>query len=171
MSRSVQKLFAAREAIAELTRGSSKVEISVELLEIYNEKVRDLLDNKTEGQEVSLKVKANEAIGSTVVVVTTEEEVATILGKAQSRRCVKATASNAVSSRSHMLFTLHFKVLSKDGSTRVGKLNICDLAGSERLGKSNANEHVGVSTSCVVYFFDTDGSSSYFATYNHRVRY
>jgi len=147
VSRSVRKLFAAREAIAELTRAESKVEVSVELLEVYNEKVRDLLAaGNVEGQEGSLKVKANAAVGSTVVLVNNEGEVASILAKAQSRRCVKATASNAVSSRSHMLFTIHFKVLSRDGSSRVGKLNICDLAGSERLSKSNANEHVGVST-------------------------
>jgi hypothetical protein len=70
------------------------------------------------------------------------------LGKAQKRRCVKATASNAVSSRrSHLLFTLHFKTSSKSGVSREGKLNICDSAGSERLSKSstsaNDNAYVG----------------------------
>jgi hypothetical protein len=147
VTRSVRKLFAAKDAIMELTRGQSKVEISVELLEVYNEKVRDLLDSSkpAEGQGASLKVKANAAVGSTVVQTNSEDEVASILEKAQSRRCVKATASNAVSSRSHMLFTMYFKVTSKDGSSRIGKLNVCDLAGSERLGKSNANEDVGVS--------------------------
>ena len=44
-----------------------------------------------------------------------------------------------------MLFTIHFKVSTKSGMSREGKLNVCDLAGSERLGKSNANAHVGVS--------------------------
>ena len=143
VSRSIRMLFTAKESIAELTRGKSKVEISVELLEIYNEKVRDLLVSGKSDQ--NLKVKANEAVGSTVLPVDSENDVVEILHTAQSRRCVKATKSNAVSSRSHMLFTLHFKVSSKDGKTRVGKLNVCDLAGSERLGKSNANETVGVS--------------------------
>jgi kinesin family protein C1 len=144
VSRSIKMLFSAKESIAELTRGKSKVEISVELLEIYNEKVRDLLiSGKPEDQ--NLKVKANQAVGSTVLPVDSENEVFEILQTAQSRRCVKATASNAVSSRSHMLFTLHFKVVTKSGKTRVGRLNVCDLAGSERLGKSNANETVGVS--------------------------
>lgn len=145
VARSVRKLFAAKEAISELTRGESRVEISVELLEVYNEKVRDLLDSsKPDGEGAALKVKANEAIGSIVVPTNSEAEVASILETAQSRRCVKATASNAVSSRSHMLFTIYFKVTGRDGSSRVGKLNVCDLAGSERLGKSNANEDVGV---------------------------
>jgi len=143
VSRSIRMLFTAKESIAELTRGHSNVEISVELLEIYNEKVRDLLVSGKPDQ--NLKVKANEAVGSTVLAVASENDVVDILHTAQSRRCVKATTSNAVSSRSHMLFTLHFKVTTKDGKARFGKLNICDLAGSERLGKSNANENVGVS--------------------------
>lgn len=146
VARSVRMLFAAKGSISELTRGESKVEISVELLEVYNEKVRDLLDSSNADQAASLKVKANAAVGSTVIATNSEEEVASILGKAQSRRCVKATSSNAVSSRSHMLFSIYFKVILKDGSSRIGKLNVCDLAGSERLGKSNANEDVGVRT-------------------------
>jgi kinesin family protein C1 len=43
-----------------------------------------------------------------------------------------------------MLFTINYSVKMKDGSTRNGKLNICDLAGSERLSKSGTH-HVGVS--------------------------
>lgn len=148
ISRSIRKLFDARKSIGELSRFEGNIEIAVELLEVYNEKVRDLLvSTNTHGQE-SLKIKANEAIGSTIVQVNSQEEVEKILKTAQSRRCVKATSSNAVSSRSHMLFTLYFKVHSKDGSCRVGKLNICDLAGSERLGKSQANDNVGVSCFC-----------------------
>ena len=152
IARSVRMLFAAKESISELTRGESKVEISVELLEVYNEKIRDLLDSSKTEQEASLTVKANEAVGSTVVPTQSELEVASVLEKAQSRRCVKATASNAVSSRSHMLFTIYFKVIANDGFSRVGKLNVCDLAGSERLGKSNANEDVGVSCHITTMF-------------------
>ena len=65
-----------------------------------------------------------------------------VLDLAQSRRCVKATQSNAESSRSHMVFTLHFSVTMKNGIKRAGRLNICDLAGSERLSKSGANSSV-----------------------------
>jgi kinesin family protein C1 len=147
ISRAVTQLFDAKREIEELSRGESSVELSVELLEIYNEKVRDLLvpNSGPEGQEISLKVTANEAVGSVILPTANEDEVAQIMEKAQKRRRVKATTSNAVSSRSHMLFTIHFKVSSKNGMGRAGKLHVCDLAGSERLGKSNANEHVGVS--------------------------
>jgi kinesin family protein C1 len=147
ISRSVRKLFDAKREIEDLSRGESKVDLSVELLEIYNEKVRDLLSSNIDpdGQELSLKITGNQVAGNVTLPASSEAEVAKILDKAQKRRCVKATASNAVSSRSHMLFTIHFQVSSKSGMSREGKLNVCDLAGSERLGKSNANAHVGVS--------------------------
>ena len=85
---------------------------------------------------------------------TSEKDVMNVLALAQSRRCVKATESNAESSRSHMVFTLHFSCTTKGGIKREGKLNICDLAGSERLSKSGANSIVQVSHAyslCVLY--------------------
>eukprot|EP00558_Chaetoceros_sp_UNC1202_P008269 CAMPEP_0197235250 /NCGR_PEP_ID=MMETSP1429-20130617/2730_1 /TAXON_ID=49237 /ORGANISM="Chaetoceros sp., Strain UNC1202" /LENGTH=144 /DNA_ID=CAMNT_0042693795 /DNA_START=41 /DNA_END=475 /DNA_ORIENTATION=+ len=46
---------------------------------------------------------------------------------------------NAVSSRSHSVFMLHLNGVNEDSGTVVeGALNLCDLAGSERLGRSGA---------------------------------
>jgi kinesin family protein C1 len=161
ISRAVGKLFDAKTEIEDLSRGGKKVELSVELLEVYNEKVRDLLvsGSGSDGKELSLKLSANEAVGSLVVPVGSQEEVHKILDKAQKRRCVKATASNAVSSRSHMIFTIHFQVASKSGTSRIGKLHVCDLAGSERLGKSNSNEQVGVSHMIYLFYFLVESHS------------
>ena len=117
--------------------------MTVELLEVYNEQVRDLLSPKTgKGQEISLKISGNKAVGSIQQPVHDEAGVFEILKRAQQRRTVKATASNATSSRSHLLFTIEYTITSKDGSTQIGKLNVCDLAGSERLAKSGAH-HAG----------------------------
>jgi len=140
IGRSVSKLFAAKRFIEEMSRSEANVKISVELLEVYNDDVRDLLTN---GKKNIIQVTSKEVIGQTQIEATTEEEVKQILNLAQSRRCVKSTFSNAESSRSHMLFTIHFDVVKRDGVTQKGKLNICDLAGSERLDKSGANT-VGV---------------------------
>ena len=139
VTRSVEMLFKAKQEIEALSRGETNVELSVELLEIYNEKVRDLLADGNDGKEINLKVTSKRVVGNIIVPAQDEEQVAKILDKAQKRRTVKATSSNAVSSRSHMLFTIHFKATSKNGTVRSGKLNVCDLAGSERLNKSNAN--------------------------------
>ena len=143
ISRSVGRLFEAKHEMEALSRGATQVKLSVELLEIYNEQVRDLLAKKS-SREANLKVTLNEVVGNIVVPTSTKEEVMEVLDMAQKRRCVKATMSNAESSRSHMVFTIHFKVETKDGVSRSGKLYICDLAGSERLNKSGANAVVGV---------------------------
>ena len=84
------------------------------MLEICNDKIRDLLDpsaGKTNnGVEINLKVASNEALDNIVAGAENEEEVAEYLNFAQKRRCVKATKSNAESSWSHLLFTIHFVV-------------------------------------------------------------
>lgn len=141
IGRAVEALFVAKHDIEVISQGETEVLISVELLEVYNEKVRDLLAS---ANAADVKVTSEEVVGNIVVSTPTVEQVMQVLSLAQSRRCVKSTSSNSESSRSHMVFTIHFNVNMKDGIQRNGKLNICDLAGSERLSKSGAN-NVGVS--------------------------
>lgn len=141
IGRSVRKIFEEKREVETLSRGETHVSVSVELLEVYNEKVRDLL---SADKDQDLKVLSNEVVGNIVVQTNAVDEVMKVLALAQRRRCVKATGSNSESSRSHMIFMLHFNVTAKDGVERSGKLNICDLAGSERLDKSGTNV-VGVS--------------------------
>lgn len=139
IGRTVRKLFDEKQKIIDLSRNTTSISMFVELLEIYNEKVYDLMTSDKE----EIKVTSNEVVGNILVETKTAEDVLQILKLAQSRRCVKATNSNAVSSRSHLIFTIHFNALMDDTKTRKGKINICDLAGSERLSKSGAN-YVGV---------------------------
>jgi len=141
--RAVTKLFEAKRDIEH--SGHSTVNIRVEMLEIYNEEVRDLLDDNAgpDGQLIKLKLKSNEAVGNTKVNALDEREVEGILQLAQERRCVKATKVNAESSRSHLLFTLHFEISLINDDTnearKSGCLHIIDLAGSERLKKSGSH--------------------------------
>jgi hypothetical protein len=147
IGRSIEKLFNTKTEIEVTSEGRSKVELSVEMLEVYNEEVRDLLARGVgaDGKLLSLKVNSQEVVGNEEVRVEKDEEIVEILTRAQKRRCVKATASNSASSRSHLIFTVNIKVLLENGAERTGKLNICDLAGSERLDKSGAHI-IGVST-------------------------
>jgi kinesin family protein 5 len=46
---------------------------------------------------------------------------------------------NSVSSRSHSLFILTLTQKHPDGSSKEGKLNLADLAGSEKVGKTGAS--------------------------------
>eukprot|EP00551_Chaetoceros_affinis_P019312 CAMPEP_0203726086 /NCGR_PEP_ID=MMETSP0092-20131115/8828_1 /ASSEMBLY_ACC=CAM_ASM_001090 /TAXON_ID=426623 /ORGANISM="Chaetoceros affinis, Strain CCMP159" /LENGTH=239 /DNA_ID=CAMNT_0050607209 /DNA_START=14 /DNA_END=729 /DNA_ORIENTATION=+ len=139
--KSIRKLFNEKRALEEASKGAASAQISVELLEIYNEQVRDLLNEKkgTEGYEnFNLALSSNEAVGNVVFEANHEEEVFSVLEKAQKRRCVKATKSNAESSRSHLIFSMNYIVTKASGVQRKSKLSICDLAGSERLSKSES---------------------------------
>ncbi len=141
ITNAIQKLFNSKRTIEATSKGKTTIKISVELLEIYNEQVRDLLNEKkgmAGYEDINLTLNSSEAVGNIVYEAIDEEQVMTVLKKAQTRRCVKATKSNAESSRSHLIFTLNFNLLNASGVERKSRLSICDLAGSERLSKSES---------------------------------
>ena len=118
-------------------------ELSVEMLEIYLDKVYDLLGDGGEPQPRAVR-DTGEAIavdGLTRVNVSCAEEADLVLAAARKRRHTSATKSNDHSSRSHCLFALHVHGASGDGrEVRRGCLNLVDLAGSERLAASGSND-------------------------------
>ena len=143
VGRSIDQLFDFKGETELNSEGRSSVTFSMEVLEVYNEEVRDLL---TPGagkagtlDKVKLTAHSNEAEGNPGLPVETKQAVLDALNQAQKRRCVAATNSNEHSSRSHLIITLHINVSLDNGVQRKGKLNICDLAGNERLGKSGTN--------------------------------
>ena len=75
IGRTVRKLFEEKQKIFDLSRGESNISMFVELLEIYNEKVRDLLSS---GKE-ELKLTSNEVVGNILVDVNTVNEVLEVL--------------------------------------------------------------------------------------------
>jgi kinesin family protein C2/C3 len=114
--------------------------ISVQMLEIYNEQVRDLL--ATNGQTSRLEIRNSTQDGinvpeATLVPVSTTSDVIHLMNIGQKNRAVSATAMNDRSSRSHSCLTVH--VQGKDltsGVTLRGSMHLVDLAGSERIDKS-----------------------------------
>jgi hypothetical protein len=70
--------------------------------------------------------------------VEREEDVLDILRTGEQMRVVACTKLNHYSSRSHVLFFLSCVQRLPDGSEKVGKLSLADLAGSERVGNSGA---------------------------------
>lgn len=74
-----------------------------------------------------------------LVPVTTMEEVMSLISMGLRVRATHETKMNAVSSRSHTVFTI--TILQRDkitGQSITGMLNLVDLAGSERLKKSES---------------------------------
>ncbi|XP_034776230.2 kinesin-like protein KIF13A isoform X4 [Acipenser ruthenus] len=123
---------------------SFKVEVSY--MEIYNEKVRDLLDPK--GNRISLKVREHKVLGPYVdglsqLAVTCFEDIESLMSEGNKSRTVAATNMNEESSRSHAVFSIIvtqtlYDLQSGNSGEKVSKVSLVDLAGSERVSKTGA---------------------------------
>lgn len=119
--------------------------VEVSYLEIYNERVRDLLNPSTKG---NLKVREHPSTGPYVedlakLVVRSFHEIQHLMDEGNKARTVAATTMNETSSRSHAVFTLTVTQKRHDVETRmdtekVAKISLVDLAGSERATSTGA---------------------------------
>lgn len=119
--------------------------VEVSYLEIYNERVKDLLNPGTKG---NLKVREHPSTGPYVedlakLVVGSFEEIENLMDEGNKARTVAATNMNATSSRSHAVFTLTLTQKKLDTETKmeaekVAKISLVDLAGSERATSTGA---------------------------------
>ena len=131
-----QQLRAARAAQGQ----TLSVRFEASMLEVYNEKVLDLLTRSGGGDNLEVRAAADGTVsvpGLTRRDVDSAEAIGRLLAEGQERRHTHATLMNAGSSRSHLILTLHAHLRSEpDGVEWRGKLHLVDLAGSERVGKS-----------------------------------
>ncbi|PSK42217.1 Kinesin-like protein unc-104 [Elsinoe australis] len=119
--------------------------VEVSYLEIYNERVRDLLNPSTKG---NLKVREHPSTGPYVedlakLVVRSFPEIENLMDEGNKARTVAATNMNETSSRSHAVFTLTLTQKRHDQETnmdseKVAKISLVDLAGSERATSTGA---------------------------------
>ena len=114
--------------------------LQISYLEIYNEKLKDLLDPTNEP-------RIRGAGGATGVViqhvceqyVSSADEVFGYIQRGAVNRSVGKTGMNADSSRSHAVFTLKLTQENVQDSTKKNsKLLLVDLAGSEKVNKTGA---------------------------------
>ncbi|CAD8081819.1 unnamed protein product [Paramecium sonneborni] len=115
--------------------------VKVSFLEIYNEKIMDLLDtNKT-----NLKIKEDRLRGIfvqnlTEIKVESPEEMKQVMQTGSNNRTIAATRMNERSSRSHSLFQIQVSEKNlKTDSSKLSKLYFVDLAGSEKVAKTNVS--------------------------------
>lgn len=120
--------------------------VEVSYLEIYNERVRDLLNPSTKG---NLRVREHPSTGPYVedlakLVVQSFQEIENLMDEGNKARTVAATNMNETSSRSHAVFTLTLTQKRHDVETgmdteKVAKISLVDLAGSERQSATGAS--------------------------------
>ncbi|KAI0833122.1 kinesin heavy chain [Hypoxylon sp. FL0890] len=124
---------------------TTRCTVEVSYLEIYNERVRDLLNPSTKG---NLKVREHPSTGPYVedlakLVVSSFQEIENLMDEGNKARTVAATNMNETSSRSHAVFTLMLTQKKYDAETKMemekqAKISLVDLAGSERATSTGA---------------------------------
>jgi len=119
-----------------------KYEVELSVLEIYiRNELRDLLHPKKKGDK-PLKIREGAkrifVQGLKTTFVRSVADVLKYIAVANKHRTVSSTQMNATSSRSHSIFTLLLKTVSKSGSKLSSRISFCDLAGSEKVGKTGA---------------------------------
>lgn len=122
-----------------------KHSVEVSYMEIYCERVRDLLNPKNKG---NLRVREHPLLGPYVedlskLAVTSYEDIHDLIDEGNKARTVAATNMNETSSRSHAVFTIFFTQQRYDQTTalcteKVSKISLVDLAGSERADSTGA---------------------------------
>ncbi|XP_034536081.1 kinesin-like protein KIF13B isoform X2 [Notolabrus celidotus] len=120
--------------------------VEVSYMEIYNEKVRDLLDPK--GGRQALRVREHKVLGPYVdglsrLAVASYKDIESLMSEGNKSRTVAATNMNEESSRSHAVFNIILTHTLKDlqsgtSGEKVSRLSLVDLAGSERAAKTGA---------------------------------
>ncbi|XP_019216472.1 kinesin-like protein KIFC3 isoform X2 [Oreochromis niloticus] len=110
------------------------------MLEIYNETLNDLLA-KSGGAALDIRVlgKSVSVPGLTRVEVRTEADILTVMEMGEKNRKIASIKMNIQSSRSHLVVALEVEGSDEvSGLTSCGMLTLCDLAGSERISKTEA---------------------------------
>ena len=133
--------------IARSTDPNITFEVTVSMIEIYNEKIQDLLIDPSDRVKGGLKVRESKTLGVYVEGLTNHrvrsyEEIAAKMDEGSGNRSIGATEMNAHSSRAHTVITINFmqKVLQNGRTTdKISVINLVDLAGSEKASKTGAS--------------------------------
>ncbi|KAM8781397.1 stAR-related lipid transfer protein 9 isoform 2-T2 [Rhynchonycteris naso] len=140
-------LFIRQEDYASLP---SSCRIKVSFLEIYNERVRDLLKQSDQKKSYTLRVREHPEMGPYVQglsqhVVSNYKQVIQLLEEGIANRITAATHVHEASSRSHIIFTIHYTQAVLENSLHseiTSKINLVDLAGSERADPSYCKDRI-----------------------------
>ncbi|XP_014600358.1 PREDICTED: kinesin-like protein unc-104 isoform X3 [Polistes canadensis] len=137
-----------KDLFRKISRNSSeqlKYSVEVSYMEIYCERVRDLLNPKNKG---NLRVREHPLLGPYVedlskLAVMSYQDIHDLIDEGNKARTVAATNMNETSSRSHAVFTIFFTQQRQDSTTglateKVSKISLVDLAGSERADSTGA---------------------------------
>jgi kinesin family protein C1 len=144
MFRACDQVFSSIESSK---KAGWKYSVNVQIVEVYNEKLRDLLTDAPVAEAPELAARTDPTTGTVYVEnlsiheATCSDDAIVMLQRALDSRCTKATNMNSTSSRSHCIFTMRFRgERASTSEVSDGIMHFCDLAGSERLAVSGSAE-------------------------------
>ncbi|XP_017484060.1 PREDICTED: kinesin-like protein Klp68D [Rhagoletis zephyria] len=114
--------------------------VDVSYLEIYMEELRDLLKPNSKHLEVRERGSGVYVPNLHAVNCKSVDDMLNVMHIGNKNRTVGFTKMNEHSSRSHAIFMIRIEMCDIETNTiKVGKLNLIDLAGSERQSKTGAS--------------------------------
>ena len=127
------------------------IRLSLTIIEIYNEQIYNLLEESTPSLNMYEDASGNLIIPDlSPISINSYEEASKLFKLAAKFRHTSSTEYNDRSSRSHCIFSFQLKIKGKDGRIIRSTLHIIDLAGSERLRKSqNKDEKLKKESICI----------------------
>ncbi|XP_022951626.1 kinesin-like protein KIN-14L isoform X1 [Cucurbita moschata] len=135
-------------------------EINVQMVEIYNEQVRDLLVAESSITKLEIRSCTSDTglslPDATRHSVKSTADVLNLIKLGELNRAVSFTSMNNQSSRSHSILTVYVHGKDNSGSSIRSCLHLVDLAGSERIDKSEVTgdrlkeaQYINKSLSCL----------------------
>lgn len=125
----------------ERTSNTTKYKLYCSYMEIYNEKIYDLLNMDDKNVHLDIREDRNRGLyvqDLTTILVTKAQDIYELMQEGARNRSVAQTDMNERSSRSHTIFQLIMEQEPLKPSTleekvsKLSKLNLVDLAGSEK---------------------------------------
>jgi len=127
------------------------IRLSMTIIEIYNEQIYNLLEESTPNLNMYEDASGNLIIPDlNPISINSFDEANKLFKLAAKFRHTSSTEYNDRSSRSHCIFSFQLKLTGKDGRIIRSTLHIIDLAGSERISKSqNKDEKLRKESICI----------------------
>lgn len=128
----------------------NEFEVTFSMIEIYNEQVKDLLNVKGLTKSKGLSIHERPGKGFQIlekdmkpIQVQDYATIQKLIEQGTKNKSIAATSMNAVSSRAHTIVELNFKqTFNNESGSRMQResvINLIDLAGSERVSKSQTS--------------------------------
>ena len=168
---------AANMIFHEIAQTNINCEVKLSVLEIYKEKLSDLLsDNKNSSNSLRIREHGGGGFGTSVWVegltetpISNVSEFTSNVNMAYKKRTTASHKMNEQSSRSHLIVVISLKQVLPGGKRVLSKLHLIDLAGSEMVRKTDASgkrldeaKHINKSLSAlgkVIYALSSTGTS------------